>query len=49
MESFNIISYFSVALNVESHVIHISKSTTSTIQIFFLFTTCVAITSKKHK
>ena len=35
MDSFHINSYFSVALNVETQVIHIYKNTCSTIQIFF--------------
>ena len=50
---FNIISYFSVALNVEFNIIHISKfiHATSTIQVFFplRFIFWVAIMSEKHK
>ena len=34
-DSFNIISYFSVALNVEFNIIHILKFIPSTIQVFF--------------
>ena len=34
MDSFNIISYFPVALKAEFHVIHIQKNLTSTFQIF---------------
>ena len=45
----NIISSFSVPLNVEFHVIYIKKNTTSTIKIFsLLYIFCVAITHKKH-
>ena len=50
---FNIILYFSVALNVEFDTIHILKfiHATSTIQVFFSlrFIFCVAIMSEKHK
>ena len=51
MDSFNIISYFSVALNVEFKIIHILKFITSTIQVFFSlrFIFWVAIMSEKHK
>ena len=50
-DSFNIISYFSVALNVEFNIIHILKFITSTIQFFFSlrYIFCVAIMSEKHK
>lgn len=50
---FNIILYFSVALNVEFNIIHILKfiHATSTTQVFFSlrFIFCVAIMSEKHK
>ena len=50
---FNIILYFSVALNVEFNIIHILKfiHATSAIQVFFplRFIFCVAIMSEKHK
>ena len=51
MDSFNIISYFSVVLVAEFYVIHIQKFTTFTIQSFFSlrYILCVAVTSKKHK
>ena len=51
MDSFHIISYFSVVLNVEFHAILILKFTTSTIQTFFSLRCifCVAPTSKKHE
>ena len=51
MDSFSIISYFSVALNVEFNIIHILKFITSTIQVFFSlrFIFWVAIMSEKRK
>ena len=47
---FNIILYFSVALNVEFHILKFIHAT-STIQVFFplRFIFCVAIMSEKHK
>ena len=49
MDSFNIISYFSVALNAEFTSFISRKNTTFTIFFLMYIFLCVAITSRKHE
>ena len=49
MDSFNIISYFSVALNAEFTSFISRKNTTFTIFLLMYIFLCVAVTSKKHE
>ena len=49
MDSFNIISYFSVYLNALFHIIHIEKFTASNILIFFSLRNIFCVAPKRKK